>query len=710
MVNPETTTPPARLGYPAARRGLFSWLIDRFEHISLKNKIYFSTTAVILLISVLIALFTRWILISSLTSELKLRGVGIAQSVAESSRSDILTADAASLTGRLFDVRLGERKALVSYVFVLDKRGRILAHTFTRPFPVDLAAANPIAEEAANSIRLLRNGSQQIYDVAVPVTEGIYWIGSVHLGIDKRHIDQLIGKLRTTFVGFVSVVTVIFFIISNFLARYITRPISELTRLSDAISRGSFDVAQPRSRHLHCWQIRSCKSRQCPAPATPDVPCWHLDGTPDETGRARPFTEKIDTCRTCGVYRRGMRDELGNLASSFIHMTYRIRISQERLHQSEEKYRSLFDSGPNPIFVIDRYSLKILDANPSAEKTYGYPRAKLVGRLFPELGALEIETDLRKVAGMAGLRQTMVVSSKVRFLRSGQIPFYVNVHACPVAYTEREALIVATTDITEMVEKDNQLIQVSKMKTLGEVSAGIAHELNQPLNAIKMGADFLAMMVEGGQSIAQADLHQVGDEISRQVDRAADIVQRLRDFGRKSDFGREQISLNQPIQSVLGMLGRQLNLQNIRIELELDADPPLILAQHNRLQQVVFNLVTNARDAINQKPELDGESGDRWIRIRTWHDRDKASIEVCDNGIGIPKEDQERIFEAFFTTKEMGEGMGLGLSISSGIVQDYHGRMRVESMEGTGTCFHITFPVVADRPHQAFDDASVDLQ
>ena len=693
MDNPEAPTPAAPLECPAARRGLFRWLLDRFESISLKNKIYFSTTAVILLISVLIALFTRWILISSLTSELKLRGVGIAQSIAEGSRSDILTANAANLTGRLFDVRLGERKALVSYVFVLDKRGHIQAHTFTRPFSPDLAAANPIASEASHSIRLLRNASQQIYDVAVPVTEGIYRIGSVHVGIDKRHIDQLIGKLRTTFVGFVSVVTVIFFIISNFLARYITRPISELTRLSDAISRGRFDVILPRSRHLHCWHIKNCSSRECPARSAPNVPCWHLDGTPDEAGRPRPFTEKVDTCRTCGVYRRGMRDELGNLANSFIHMTYRIRLSQERLHQSEEKYRSLFDSGPNPIFVIDRHSLEILDANPSAEKTYGYPRTALIGRSFTALGPVEIETDLRKVAGMAGLRQTTVVRSKVRFLRSSQIPFYVNVHACPVAYAEREALIVATADITEMVEKDNQLIQVSKMKTLGEVSAGIAHELNQPLNAIKMGADFLSLMVESNRRIPEGDLSQVADEISHQVDRAADIIQRLRDFGRKSDFAREQISLNQPVQSVLDMLGKQLTLQNIRVDLELDTAPPLILAHHNRLQQVVFNLVTNARDAINQKSELGGESGDRWIRIRTWHLHGRASIEVCDNGIGIPKEVQDRIFEAFFTTKEMGEGMGLGLSISSGIVQDYHGQMKVESREGIGTCFHIIFPI-----------------
>ena len=302
---------------------------------------------------------------------------------------------------------------------------------------------------------------------------------------------------------------------------------------------------------------------------------------------------------------------------------------------------------------------------------------------------------MRMVAEAGGLRQATVVRSKVRYFRKGQVPFYVNVHACPVDYADRDALIVATTDITEMVEKDNQLIQASKMKTLGEMSAGIAHELNQPLNAIKMGSEFLDMMVESGRRIPQPDLRLVVGEVSHQVDRAAEIIQRLRDFGRKSDFAREHISLNQPVQSVLDILGKQLRLQNLRVDLDLDPAPPMIMAHHNRLQQVIFNLVTNARDALNQKSEGDGEGVDRWIRIRTWHADGRAVVEVADNGVGMAADVQERIFEAFFTTKEMGEGMGLGLSISSGIVQDYDGDLAVESHEGQGTCFRITFPVAA---------------
>jgi C4-dicarboxylate-specific signal transduction histidine kinase len=177
------------------------------------------------------------------------------------------------------------------------------------------------------------------------------------------------------------------------------------------------------------------------------------------------------------------------------------------------------------------------------------------------------------------------------------------VHACPAFYEDKHALIVATTDISEMVEKDSQLIQASKMTTLGEMSAGIAHELNQPLNAIKMGSEFLEMMIEEKTRIPEQELSQIVREVSSQVDRAEGIIRRLRDFGRKADFTKEKILINDPINAVLDIIGRQLRLQNIDVQLQLTENLPSILAHHNRIEQVIFNLLTNARDAINLNEE-----------------------------------------------------------------------------------------------------------
>lgn len=441
---------------------------------------------------------------------------------------------------------------------------------------------------------------------------------------------------------------------------------------------------------INCWEMQQCPRTECPAYGRNDTPCWYVDGTKGDAASGE--TDKLHACDQCPVYRKGVRDEVGQLANSFINMTNRIKLSQAQLRESEGEYRSLFHGGPNPIFVVDRGTLEILDANPSAEVTYGYGRQDLIGRSFTDLGSLDYVGG-KLLNGFPGKEEDIqVVNPKVRHFKKGNNAFFVNIHATPSRYQDREALIVATTDITEMIEKDTQLIQASKMTTLGEMSAGIAHELNQPLNAIKMGSEFLKMMVEDERTIEQPDLYAVVDEISTQVDRVAEIIHHLRDFGRKADFTKEKIHINRPIRSVLEILRKQLRLQNIHIELDLEETIPPVLAHHNRLEQVIFNLITNARDAINQRQEAGYPTGDRTVSIRSFSKNDQVFVTVADTGVGISASVRERIFEAFFTTKEMGEGMGLGLSITYGIVGDYDGTIDIDSSEGVGTTFTLTFP------------------
>ncbi len=369
--------------------------------------------------------------------------------------------------------------------------------------------------------------------------------------------------------------------------------------------------------------------------------------------------------------------------------------SQAELMESEEKYRSLFDSGPDPIFVLDRETLEILDANASAEETYCYSRQELIGHSFVELGLFEDEETGLSFFSTDSDEDSYLMYSRVRHYKKGRVPFYVSVHFCLTRYKETEAIIVSVTDITEMIEKDAQLIQASKMTTLGEMSAGMAHELNQPLNAIKMGNEYLKMMIEKGKTVSQKDLYQVVNEVSDQVDRAAKIIDRLREFGRKADFTREKVDINKSIRDVLAIIGRQLSLQNIEVKLDLDQTIPPILAHKNRLEQIIFNMVTNARDAIGQKKESVDKTSERVITIRSYQHDGRVAVTVSDTGIGIPRLVKERIFEPFFTTKEVGKGMGLGLSITYGIVRDYGGEIGVESEEGKGSTFRITFPQIA---------------
>ena len=396
-------------------------------------------------------------------------------------------------------------------------------------------------------------------------------------------------------------------------------------------------------------------------------------------------------------------DEDGNIdfiTGSFLDVTERKR-AENALHESEQKYRSLFISGPNPIFVLDRETLTILDASPSAEETYGYYKDELVGRNFRELGTFEYEDESLSLMESKSWSESCVFSQRIKHFRQGGKPFYVEVKACPTTYLGRPAIILAASDITEIIEKDAQLFQASKMTTLGEMSAGIAHELNQPLNAIKIGSDFLKKQIEKNRPIKDNELHQVVAAVSAQVNRASEIIQSLREFGRKPDFRKEKINLNQTIKDVMKIIGQQLSLQNINVVYDLDESAPTILANKNRMEQVIFNLVTNARDAVENREALPGDTQENIIVISTWSEqRTHLNLTISDTGTGIPEENIQKIFEPFYTTKEVGKGMGLGLSITYGIIRDFGGTINVESRPEGGSSFHLRFPLSKKAGHQ----------
>jgi histidine kinase len=545
---------------------------------------------------------------------------------------------------------------MINYIFVLDRSDQVISHTFTIPFPLEFSKANPMPENALHSVRLVEHGRDTSYDIAVPMNEGLYRIGTVHVGLSKEHIDKLVSKLRFMFLGFISAVIIIIFYVSHRISRHITMPITRLTRISDELSRGNFDF------NLHS----------------------------DEN--------TIDLEDSLFYRKNQGRDEVSQLADSFLNMIRSIRLYRKRLQESELKYRSLFDSAPNPIFVVDASTETILDANPRAEELYEYPLEALFGMPFQKLGQDHIKDSLVAIQPYgnnenSGVARDYVYYPRILHLKNGGHPFYVNMHACPISYGGRQAIVVAITDITEMIEKDAQLVQAAKMKTLGEMSAGIAHEINQPLNTIKMGSEYLNLLLDQKKIITEAQIRDMVTEISGQVDRATEIINNLRAFGRKSDLTMELVSMKEPIQGVLSIIGRQFSIQKITIRLDLADNLPLVKAHNNHLQQVFFNLLNNARDAIQEKMETEPDLyGD--ILVRTYAEKGKVVVAVTDNGSGIPEPVRDKIFEPFFTTKQTGKGMGLGLAITYGIVRDYGGTIEIDSTPGQGTTFYLIFSAV----------------
>jgi len=369
--------------------------------------------------------------------------------------------------------------------------------------------------------------------------------------------------------------------------------------------------------------------------------------------------------------------------------TRELEKSYHELEKSEEKYRAMFDADPSPIIIVDRETFKILDVNATALECYGYSRDEFVGMSFAKLGHTidqEVLEGLEKISS----DQSEFYARKLYRKKDGT-SFYVNLHVSAVMFMGRDCLIVVTPDVSESVEKETQLIQASKMATLGTMASGIAHEISQPLNVIQVSSDFLLKTVRKNGEIKKEDIVSVAGQIERNVQRAAQTIKHMKDFVRKSDVKGDKIDVNNPIRDIFKILGQQLKVHGIGVELDLAEDLPLISADHNRLEQVFMNLVTNARDALDESGQY-GEQNEKMLKIQSFMEDNLVVVTVSDNGIGIPENMKEKIFEPFFTTKKPGEGKGLGMSISYGIVTEYDGTITVESEAGKGTTFRLTFP------------------
>ncbi len=246
----------------------------------------------------------------------------------------------------------------------------------------------------------------------------------------------------------------------------------------------------------------------------------------------------------------------------------------------------------------------------------------------------------------------------------------------------------------ELRDKQEQLVQAGKLATLGELTTGVAHELNNPLNNTGLFVGNAVDLIELGVT----DKGQVVRELRQalqQVGKATEIISHLRTFGRAAPASREPISLRQVIERALVLMREQLRLREIEVTVDLGPEEPVVVGNPIQLEQVFINLLTNARDAV---------AGSRRKAIRISGSVDAAAVEVAfaDTGPGIPPGLERRIFDPFFTTKEVGKGTGLGLSITYGIVKEHGGTISVTSRPGEGATFLLHLPLVSAETRETF--------
>ncbi len=369
--------------------------------------------------------------------------------------------------------------------------------------------------------------------------------------------------------------------------------------------------------------------------------------------------------------------------------------AEEALRSSEVRYRRIFETAREGIWLMEAQSGQLLDVNPFLEELLGYSRAEMLGKRPWDLGIYDDPAAARSrfeanLAGGFGFEQEVMLRTK-----SGQAVF---VEAITNTYDlgARRVTQANLRDVTERARLQEQVRQMQKLDSIGRLAGGVAHDFNNLLNIISAHVDVLAR-----EPLAAEKREESAVSIQKAVERGSAVVRQLLTFARKTEIAFEPTDVNTVVREVASML-RETFPKQIRVSTKLAEDVPRIHADPNQLHQAVLNLAVNARDAMPQGGVLtlgtDVVTGET-LRNKFAEAAGEEYVEVCvaDTGVGMDAETRRRIFEPFFTTKGA-KGQGLGLAVVYGIVNSHRGYVDVESEIGKGSTFRIYTEVSNGHP------------
>lgn len=661
--------------------------LKRFQmKLGFRGKVYAGIISIVLLSGLLIAFSVSTIVANALSHECRHRGISIAVNLAARSEDPILAMDFLRMKDLIDEViASGDH---ISYAFILDQNGQTLAHTFKGGFPVELKKANRVSKHEDHSIRLLDTGKDLIYDFAAPVFIGDHRLGTVRLGLSKTPVKETINNVLWTIFVLTGLSILIAGLVGAGFADQVTKRIKKLRQASEEALRGNLDVQATSLLKENCWEIMNCNKDSCPAYGDGRRRCWYLAGTMCPNCVEGDYAKKIEGCRSCQVYRKLSGDEIQRLAESFDAMALalkdhitRLSESREILETSERKYRRIFEESMDLIFVADNKG-NFLDINQAGVEMLGYDsKDAFLGSV--NLADVLVEPEHAKTLldeiGRKGFLKDRECTLRARDGRRPQVLFSsttnIDAKGQIISY---EGIV---KDITQRRKMEQQLLQADKLASLGQLSAGVAHEINNPLGLI-LGYTQLLIRGESKGSEKHEDLKT----IEKHTRNCKTIVEALLSFSRKTETKKVTVDINQTIQEVIAVIRHQFELDNVRIETALDETVPPLTGDGEKLKQVFMNLVMNAKQAIP-------DSGRIAISTDFISQREKVRITVEDTGSGIPPEVVNKIFDPFFTTKPTGQGTGLGLSVSYGIIKEHNGEISVQSEPGRGSTFTVVLPV-----------------
>ena len=383
-------------------------------------------------------------------------------------------------------------------------------------------------------------------------------------------------------------------------------------------------------------------------------------------------------------------NEVGKLALAFNQMAENVQEAEDKLQKSEIKFKTLVTNNEEIVFMIAEDGTFLLSEGKGLA-ALGLKPGEVVGESVLELyqDYPDMLDEMRKV--FKGETIACEVNIGGIYFRNWYTP-----HKNHIG--EIIGLLGLSVNITERVQAEEEkrqmeahLRQQQKLESIGTLASGIAHEINNPITGVMNYAQLIGQRLEPEQE----QLREYAGEIRHETERVAEIVRNLLAFAREEKKTHNPARMADILNDTLSLIRTIIKRDQITLEVNLPDDLPTIKCRSQQIQQVLMNLLTNARDALNQRyPKYDAdkivtvtvypfeEDGRKWLRTT-----------VEDHGVGIPAEIRERIFDPFYTSKDRALSTGLGLSISLGIIQDHHGKLTFESEEGKGTRFFLDLPV-----------------
>lgn len=651
--------------------------------LGLRGKLYLGLFSLLFFFSVLIFSMVARIMREALLEENRNRGISIAANLAARAVEPILTIDFLNLKNLVDEVsRLSDD---VSYGFILGSEGEVLVHTFRGGFPVEMKGANTVEMQQQFSRRLLDTGEGLVYDYAAPVVIGEERVGTVRVGLLRTRVEKAINRLLRIAFLITSLVTLAAGFVGALFANSLTRRIKLLQESAEKVVRGELDTHTAPALKENCWEVMGCDNTPCQAYENFYHRCWYLAGTLCANCIAGDYATKIETCRHCEVYKKSAGDEIQSLAESFDYMTLSLKKRMQELQEAEKTMReqglllkTILDATPEFVYLQDCHG-RYQAVNRAFCHLLGKEEKQIIGKfdhdLFPpDRAGRNIEENKEVLRSGSVLEKQEAIESSLGYR-------WCHVMRMPVRSPEGRirGILWSGRDITALKEMEARMVQARKMESVGQLAAGVAHEINTPLGIILGYAQVLL------EEIPEDDQrHQDLEIINRQGKICRRIVADLLKFSRWSGSTYAFFDPNELIEEVVAVMEHTFNLDRVSIRCRLDPLLPGLFGDRDKLKQVLVNLLNNARDAIGS----DGR-----ICLTTLFDADSGDLvlTVSDTGAGIPREDQGRIFDPFFTTKPVDKGTGLGLSVSYGIIQEHGGRITVESPPGADhACDEIT--------------------